>query len=86
MLSADEIGLTGLWFKGQKYFANTLPDERISQETPTLREAKRWLDICFSGKEPEFTPPLHPTGSAFRQQVWQIFWSMQVKVDIQKSN
>ena len=72
LLAADEIGLTGLWFEGQKYFANTLPDERIPQETPILKEAKRWLDIYFSGKEPEFTPPLHPVGSAFRQQVWQI--------------
>lgn len=72
LLAADEIGLTGLWFEGQKYFANTLPDERIPQETPILKEAKRWLDIYFSGKEPEFTPPLHPVGSAFRQQVWKI--------------
>lgn len=72
LLAADEIGLTGLWFEGQKYFANTLPDERISQETPILKEAKRWLDIYFSGKEPEFTPPLHPEGSEFRQAVWQI--------------
>lgn len=22
LLAADEIGLTGLWFEGQKYFAN----------------------------------------------------------------
>lgn len=27
----------------------------------------------FTGiEEPKFTPPLHPTGSAFRQAVWQI--------------
>ena len=72
LLAADEIGLTGLWFEGQKYFANTLPDEHISEETPTLTEAKKWLAVYFSGKEPKFTPPLHPTGSAFRQEVWQI--------------
>ena len=72
LLAADEIGLTGLWFEGQKYFANTLPDERISQETEILSEAKKWLDIYFSGKEPKFIPPLHPTGSEFRQAVWQI--------------
>lgn len=72
LLAADEIGLTGLWFEGQKYFANTLPDERISQETPILIEVKRWLDEYFSGEEPKFTPPLHPTGSTFRQAVWQI--------------
>lgn len=72
LLSADEIGLTGLWFEGQKYFANTLPEEHISQETEILAEAKKWLDIYFAGKEPKFTPPLHPNGSAFRQAVWKI--------------
>ena len=53
LLAADAIGLTGLWFEGQKYFANTLPDGAISQESPILTEAKRWLDIYFSGKEPD---------------------------------
>ena len=72
LLAADDIGLTGLWFEGQKYFANTLPDTRIVQETKILTEAKKWLDIYFSGEDPTFTPPLHPSGSAFRQAVWQI--------------
>ena len=72
LLAADEIGLTGLWFEGQKYFANTLPDDHILQETEILAEAKRWLDAYFSGEEPNFTPPLHPTGSVFRQEVWKI--------------
>lgn len=26
----------------------------------------------FAGKEPDFLPPLHPKGSAFRQSVWEI--------------
>ena len=29
LLAADEVGLMGLWFEGQKYFANTLPRECI---------------------------------------------------------
>ena len=66
------MGLTGLWFEGQKYFANTLPDEHIPQETEILTEAKKWLDVYFSGEEPKFTPPLHPNGSTFRQAVWKI--------------
>ena len=69
---ADEVGLTGLWFERQKYFANTLPKETISQETPVLIQAKKWLDVYFSGEEPKFTPPLHPTSSVFRQEVWKI--------------
>ena len=71
-VSADGNSLTGLWFDGQKYFARGLPADRVERETPALLEAKRWLDIYFSGKEPDFTPPLHPIGSAFRQSVWKI--------------
>ena len=40
LLATDEIGLIGLWFEGQKYFANTLPDEHIPQETEILRDNK----------------------------------------------
>ena len=72
LLAADEIGLTGLWFAGQKYFARDLPAERVEQNTPALSEAKRWLDIYFTGREPDFMPPLHPIGSAFRRSVWDI--------------
>lgn len=72
LLAADEIGLTGLWFDGQKYFARDLPAEHVEQNTPVLSEAKRWLDIYFTGRKPDFTPPLHPVGSAFRQAVWEI--------------
>lgn len=72
LLAADEVGLTGLWFDGQKYFARDLPAERIERNTPALSETGRWLDIYFTGKEPDFMPPLHPIGSAFRQSVWKI--------------
>ena len=72
LLAADEIGLTGLWFDGQKYFARDLPAEHVEQNTPVLSEAKRWLDIYFTGREPDFTLPLHPIGSVFRQAVWEI--------------
>ncbi len=72
LLAADETGLTGLWFDGQKFFARDLPVERVEQNTPALSEVKRWLDIYFTGKEPDFMPPLHPIGSAFRRSVWDI--------------
>lgn len=72
LLAADEIGLTGSWFDGEKYFADNLPAEHTERQTPILAEAARWLDIYFTGKEPGFTPPLHPIGSPFRQAVWEI--------------
>ena len=56
LLAADEIGLTGLWFDGEKYFADSLPAEHIQKETFILLEAKRWLDIYFTGQEPDFLP------------------------------
>ena len=68
LLAADESGLTGLWFEGQKYFADNLPAERAE----TLALAKRWLDIYFAGKEPDFMPPLRPVGSPFRRAVWEL--------------
>ena len=72
LLAADESGLTGLWFEGQKYFADNLPAERAERETETLALAKRWLDIYFAGKEPDFMPPLRPVGSPFRRAVWEL--------------
>ena len=72
LLAADEVGLTGLWFEGQKYFANTLPDEHISQETHILAEAKKWLDIYFSGVEPDFQIPIHLEGTDFQMCVWEM--------------
>ena len=72
LLSAEEIGLTGVWLEGEKYFAHGLPADRREACTPILADTKRWLDEYFSGKEPDFMPPLHPIGSPFRQAVWQI--------------
>ena len=32
----------------------------------------KWLDIYFSGKEPDFTPPLLMKTTPFREAVWKI--------------
>ena len=72
LIAADEIGLIGLWFEGQKYYADHLSPEHLEKETAILNEAVRWLDIYFNGKEPSFMPPLHPIGSPFQQKVWEI--------------
>ena len=72
LLAADETGLTGLWFEGQKYFPSFLGVDYQEKETPVLTETARWLDVYFSGKDPGFLPPLHPQGSPFRQTVWDI--------------
>lgn len=72
LLAADEKGLTGLWFEGAKYYARCLPVEHREGVLPVLEEAKRWLDIYFTGQEPDFVPTLHITGSGFQRDVWKI--------------
>ena len=72
LLAADEMGLTGLWFEGQKYFALDLDKEHEEKEIPLFEKVKQWLDIYFSGREPDFTIPLHFTGTDFQNEVWEI--------------
>lgn len=76
LLAADDIGLTGLWFEGQKYFALYLDKEHEEKEVPPFAIAKQWLDIYFSGKAPDFTVPLHFTGTDFQNEVWEILYAI----------
>ena len=69
-ISSDGTALTGLWFDGQKYFASTLGADYKTKDLPVFTEAKRWLDIYFSGREPDFTPPLALNGTA-QPSAWQ---------------
>lgn len=72
MLACDDEGLTNLWFYGQKYFAQNLNAERKDSYHYVLDEAKRWLDIYFSGNVPNFTPALNLKGTNFQVSVWEI--------------
>ena len=76
LLAADDVGLTGLWFEGQKYFALYLDKEREEKDLPIFEQTKHWLDLYFSGKEPDFSIPLHFTGTDFQNEVWQILCSI----------
>ena len=72
LLAADEIGLTGLWFEGEKFYAEGLDPVNEEKDIPVFDDVKRWLDNYFPGQEPDFIPPLHMFGSDFRQCVWTI--------------
>ena len=71
-MASDGEYLTGLWFDGQKYFADTLSVQHEEKDLDVFHQTDHWLDIYFSGKEPIYTPPLRMRGSEFRQEVWQI--------------
>lgn len=71
-LSSNGTELTGLWFDGQKYFGDTLTKEYVEKSLPIFEQTVRWLDVYFSGKVPDFTPPLRMETTPFRKAVWKI--------------
>lgn len=70
LLASDDVGVVGVWFKDEKYYACCLDKENIAKETPIIKELKRWLDIYFQGKKPDFEPPVHMIGTPFQIEVW----------------
>ena len=70
-LAGNGRALTGLWFDGQKYFGATLSPVHQEADDPVFQQTRRWLDEYFQGRRPDFTPPLAPKGSPFRQAVWE---------------
>lgn len=71
-IASDGVALKGLWFDGQKFFADNLSDDHEERSLTVFDEMKKWLDIYFSGKAPDFTPPLRIEGTVFRRAVWEI--------------
>ena len=72
-LASDGEKLVGLWFEGQKYFAEILGKEHGDGSDFEIFDMTRcWLDIYFSGHAPNFTPPLLMRTTDFRKRVWEI--------------
>ena len=71
-MASDSIALTALWFDGQKYHADRPAPDHVERDLPVFREAARWLDLYFSGRVPDYTPPLAMRSTPFRKAVWEI--------------
>ncbi len=71
-LASDGQAIVGLWFDGQKYFAASLQKEHAEKALQVFDEADRWLDVYFSGREPDFTPRLNLRATAFQKAVWDV--------------
>lgn len=71
-VASDGKTIIGLWFDGQKYFADTLGAEHEEREFPVFKRAREWLDVYFSGTEPGFSLPVSMDSSPFRMRVWEI--------------
>ena len=50
---------------------NKVSGEKICDEK-ILEDTKKWLDLYFSGEDPDFTPKLKLEGTEFRRDVWKI--------------
>lgn len=72
LLAGDEIGLIGIWFADQKYYASSLENEYEEKEIPLFNQVKQWLDLYFSGNNPNSTLPLHMMGTPFQKEVWHL--------------
>lgn len=71
-LASDGEAITGIWFEGQKYYADTLSDDCEEKRLEVFEQTKEWFDLYFTGTAPDFTPPLSLSASSFRMQVWEI--------------
>lgn len=70
IITSDETEITGLIFKGESE-TEVLSDKKY-KETSAIKEAKRWLDIYFSGKNPGYIPAINPKGAEFQKLVWKL--------------
>lgn len=77
-MASNGEALTGLWFDGQKYFADTIDGDVEEQKLSIFRETDRWLDLYFQGQKPDFTPSVAfgAKVSEFRKEVWKILLSI----------
>jgi len=71
LLVATEDGLSGLYFKGQKYFPKKDKAWRRAPNHAPLRQAKRELAQYFAGRRRRFEVPLDPQGTPFQRSVWK---------------
>lgn len=72
IMNNDGEYLTGLWFEGSRDTAKHIIDCE-TKELPIFKETINWLDIYFSGKEPNFTPKYKINNiTPFRKEVIDI--------------
>ena len=75
-VASNGESLTGLWFDGQKYFASTLSQRHVEKQLPIFDRTCEWLDLYFSGKSPDFIPPVFMYVSNFRRDVYEILMTI----------
>lgn len=77
MMSSDGKLLTGLWFINSRDHSKHIMGLE-EKDLPVFCGTKEWLDIYFSGRQPDFTPEYRIDGlTPFRKEVSDIMQSIQ---------
>lgn len=73
LLASDGERLTGLWLKGQKYYAAGMAEAEEKAGLPVFGTVRHWLDRYFAAERPDPRElPLAPAGTEFRRAVWAL--------------
>ncbi|MBP5716589.1 MAG: methylated-DNA--[protein]-cysteine S-methyltransferase [Bacteroidales bacterium] len=72
LMASDGEVLTGLCFCGSRDESRFI-GQKEEKDLPVFRDMARWLDIYFSGRQPDFTPAYRLDGlTSFRREVFGI--------------
>ena len=81
LMSTDGEALTGLWFEGlhdaDKQSLDVVETRRATSLPTIIRDTCHWLDVYFSGRQPDFTPAycMHCL-TPFRKKVMDIVFEI----------
>lgn len=77
IMNSDGENLTGLWFEDSRDCSKHITDCE-EKDLEIFRETSRWLNLYFSGKNPNFTPKYKIKNlTPFRQEVIDIMNTIQ---------
>ena len=71
LVLSDGAALTGLCFEGSRRLGSVLPVADYGNDAPpVIQSTFRWLDVYFTGRQPDFTPVYRMCGAtSFRKRV-----------------
>ena len=71
LLAANDAGISGVYFAGQKYFPKHESEWCRNGKNAALRQARRELVEYFAGERKRFDVALAPSGTPFQRAVWK---------------
>ena len=73
LIYTDGVVLTGLLFAGSRNESNVVETRRATSLPTIISDTCRWLDVYFSGHQPDFTPAYRMEGlTPFRKAVLDV--------------